>query len=256
MRMKITSPWVKKAVKCIDSETLEIISNYYADSFTPDPMISFKFRFFRGFYFDANTQKYLWRSLHNLFNKRTFTQEKLKNLIPIGISKGFFPIRIFYSSTQWLNPREVGKEKDFSSFMINSGIAVLESDLNLEESIIHALQIDDVLEEKLRFVFTGNKSIHVWLTDFNAEKWLDKTYDILEFSIFELEARRNLFGYVKDATGIPLDSQTTIDIYRLIPIVGSLNAFTSSKVLELTRKDLEELSATEIREISKTNLFK
>ncbi len=254
--MKITSPWVKRGIKYLGEEDFETIRVFYEDHFEPDPKIDFKFRSLKGFFYDANRKTFYWRSLHNLFNKRTFNQKKLKTLIPEGIQKGFFPIRLFQSSTCWLNPRIMGKKTDFRQIMVGYGMAVLESDQNLDQSIQFAIQCRSLLpEEKLRFVYTGNKSIHVWLTSFQPKKWVGRDCNVdLEC---HLEARKSLFEKIQSRTEIELDPQTTVDIRRLVPIVGSLNGFTGRMVSEFNLEDLEKLKAYKIREITryKQNLF-
>lgn len=252
--MKITSPWVKRGIKNLGEVDFEIINQFYSDHFEPDPSMNFKFRALRGFFYDANRKTFYWRSLHNLFNKRTFDHKRLKSLIPEGIQRGYFPIRLFQSSTCWLDPRSMGRKTDTQQVMIGNGIAVLESDVSLEDSISETLQAVKLLtNNKLRLIYTGNKSIHIWITDFDTKEWVEQEciYDLE----CHLEARKRLFMEISKQGKFKFDPQTTIDIRRLIPIVGSLNGFTGRVVTEFTIEQLESSSADEIRERTKVELL-
>ncbi|RMG38043.1 MAG: hypothetical protein D6732_05585 [Methanobacteriota archaeon] len=246
MHMKITSPWVKRGIKSLGEEDFETIRKFYRKYFHPDPKMDFKFRSLKGFFYDANRDTFYWRSLHNLFNKRIFDHGKLQFLIPKGIEKGYYPIRLFQSSTRWLDPRSMGKKTDFRQIMIGNGMAVLESDTSLEESISVALKCNDLLqEEKKRFIFTGNKSIHIWVVEFDPKKWVGRDC-ILDLEC-HLKARKVFFDSIQEKIAVKLDPQTTIDIQRLVPIVGSLNGFTGRVVTELSIGDIKQFDAQQIR---------
>ena len=96
------------------------------------------------------------------------------------------------------------------------------------------------------FVFTGNKSIHVWVLDFNWEEWVPKKYLVKNFykakirEVGEFLARKRFYEWVVDSTGITnLDKSTATDTRRVIPVLGTLNALTWRKVVRIDRKELE-----------------
>ncbi len=248
--MGIKSPWVKLSKKHVSDELITHVIQFYTSQYSVDRSVPLKFRNIKGFFYDGSTNKFYWKSLHNLANKRTFTPEKLVDAIQMSINKGFVPLRLFYSSTQWLEPRRMGHRTDYTPVMIGDGIVVLESDKSLSQSLEDARKVSNFLSDyNLRFVYTGNKSIHIWIMDFDDKKWLNTSCDLLTNQAQWL-ARKNLFEYITKEIDSKFDHQTTIDIRRMIPMIGTLNGFTLRKVTEIPQDLIGRITEHEIIQMS------
>ena len=191
--------------------------------------------------------KVSWAFLHRTVNKRRILNKNVGNAIRAYLSKGRFPLRVFMSSVEFFDPRRLEKRILGVPRILNSGIVSFENDENIGVSIKTALAVSDVLKDyEYVFVFTGNKSIHVWVLNFNWEEWAPKKYLVRNFynakirEVGEFLARKKFYDWVVDATGITnLDKSTATDTRRVIPVIGTLNALTWKRVVKIDRKELE-----------------
>ncbi len=224
------SQYIIKAKKIIDQERIDRIKEFYKNEYRPDATIPLKFRFIKSFMFDENSGLFIWRSLHTLLNKRRFNENKLREDIIKAIDLGFTPIRIFHSVSNWLAPNEIRYTKSQNGRLLNSGLFVLESDKNLKTSIEVAAKISQIYSNhKLYLVFSGNRSIHVWFSDFDFTQII-KNPTLLDNEKDDLKARRKFFYKLPTDLPARLDPQTSIDSRRVVPIIGTLNGFTMKRV--------------------------
>ncbi len=204
-------------------------------------------------------RKQSWASLQRTLHWRTIGNKKLGKAIRAYLKLDRYPIRCFMSSAEFLEPRAFSKRVLGHPRMISSGIVPFEEDTSLESSIETARLLRDVLKKDFEFLFvyTGNKSIHTWILDFDWEKWVPKKWlsrNQHKASLREVGehlARKELFKWVNEQIGNrTLDKDTTIDTRRIIPIVGTLNAQTQRMVVILDRKTIEQLAPIEIMEMA------
>ena len=200
-----------------------------------------------------------WANLQRTLHWRTIGNEKLGKAIRAYLKLNRHPIRCFMSSAEFLEPRTFSKRMLGYPRMISSGIVPFEEDTSLESSIETARMLKDILKKDFDFllVYTGNKSIHVWLLNFNWEEWVPKKWLIRNQhraplrEVGEYLARKALFEWVKDqADGRSLDKDTTVDTRRIVPIIGTLNAQTNRAVITLNQKIIEQLTPMRIMEMA------
>ncbi len=188
-----------------------------------------------------------WSWLQKTINKRRVNNNNIAIHLRQYINTRRFPLRVFMTSVEFFDPRALGKRRLGYPRILRSGIVSFEEDSSLQSSIHTALILSDVLKNmQHKFVFTGNKSIHVWVLDFKWEEWVPKKYLVRNYykahlrEVSEYLARKNFFEWVAETSGVKnLDRSTTTDTRRVIPVLDTLNALTWRKVIELNRKELE-----------------
>ncbi len=210
-------------------------------------------------------RKQSWANLQRTLHWRTIDNQKLGKAIRAYLRLERHPIRCFMSSARFLEPRAFSKRILGYPRMISSGIVPFEEDTSLESSIETAKILRDILKNDFDFllVYTGNKSIHAWILNFNWEEWVPKRWLIKNQykahlrEVGEYLARKTLFAWVRDqAKGRSLDKDTTIDTRRIVPIIGTLNAQTNRVVITLDQKIIEQLTPIEIMEMAERAVSK
>jgi hypothetical protein len=115
--------------------------------------------------------------------------------------------------------------------------------------------LNQKLSESKSFVYSGNKSIHVWWKNFHFEDYLNN----LESEIYSSASRREKFErkariifYQKLQSQIPhsLDYRSATDPRRVVPIINTINCFTGRITKHLSIEELVNSNAETIRKTS------
>lgn len=231
--------WTELA-KSLGGHHYKVIEQFYEEwkgPIVPD----LKFRFVKMFTYNVITKSYQWNFLHRLVDRNRSVD--IREEIREGMSRGVIPLRIFHSAAEWYAPYKfVGTSH--KSWILRQGIIPLECDESLASSII---MMEELRSEIKRFVYTGNRSIHAWLTP-DDDIWKRGKEDLHkpeEREKYDLFLRKLHFQRISDMVSVQLDPQTTIDSRRVIPMIGTLNALTGRIVNEIPdAKWDEELKAT------------
>lgn len=232
----------------MNNHQFNLIKEFYTD-WIADDTLQLQHRYIKLFGFDTNLKKAGWYRLDKFANKRRIQNDNLGNEIIKMIEKGIYPIRIFQSVAEWLDPRSVIHQND-KVRMISSGILVLENDDTLADSIECAKLISSYLEGNKTFVYSGNQSIHVWYHDFYPESHLNisEREFILKREYYDRVARYNLYEYIQKQLQYKIDKRVTIDSRRVVPCINSLNALTGRIV---TKVDLNTVNANDLKNSTK-----
>ncbi len=217
---------------------LEIIKQYY-NRWEADNTINLKHRFIKLFVLNKTASKTMWIRLDKYFNKRRIQNRDVGNLIRKLIEENIYPVRIFQSVSEWLDPRAV-IQGNKNTRLINSGLLVFENDDSLEESILCAKELDTVLKGNKTFVFSGNISIHVWYHDFVAENYIKVNEEefIIKREYYDRVARYNAFVEFKEKINYDIDKRVIIDSRRVVPMINTINALTGRIVTKLESLDI------------------
>lgn len=234
------------AAREICPKQISLLKEYYFN-WKGDFTIDLKFRYVKIFGFDITSNNSRWILLDRFVNKRRIPNHLLPKIIIQLFEKKFVPIRLFQSVCEWLSPNDVYQLKIKNPRMIKSGIFPLENDDSLENSINCAKQLDDKISNNKYYVYSGNKSIHLWWMGFKFEEYLTKinSADIWKYSNrekMENRARKIAFTLIQNKVSFELDRRNAVDTRRVVPIIGTINGFTGRKVSLLNRGQLRKIS--------------
>ncbi len=232
----MVSQYRKLAESLYSEEWISSIRDFYIEEFRDPEFPSLKFRYIKFYGYDSIKKTYMWFYLHRVLNRRSFLQGSLKKSLIQVISKGIVPIRLFFSAAEWSYPYLIRGLKSRRTRYLSPGIVPIESDVSLEVSHEVARVLAGALHGDKKFVFSGNKSIHVWLYNFDS----GSSWDISSIETVEedLEFRRYVFDVAQSLVPHELDRRTTEDTYRVLPVIGSLNGFTMGRVTEIPEEEL------------------
>jgi hypothetical protein len=199
-------------------------------------------------------KKFKWLYLNRIVNKRRLNYNHLKNGLRKLLNSNIIPIRVFHSVSEWLAPHDIDKNPH-SMWIKNSGFIPFENDESLEISILTAKLLKDRLDGEKYFVYSGNKSIHVWWDKFNFEDFVE--LNELEYyssarkrEKSERKARIKAHNIFQSQIPHTLDYRSSTDPRRIVPIINSLNCFTGRITKQLSAKELMSCTADSIRESS------
>lgn len=240
------------AASIITSKRITLLKNYYT-AWSGNYTVDIKFRMVKIFGVDLAQNSSRWISLHRFANKRRLNNQNLPSLLLKLIDQQFIPIRVFQSVSEWLAPNEVHNLR-----MIRSNIFPLENDDSLSKSIACAKEIAETLAGEKLYVFSGNKSIHVWWINFVFENFLTSTQQqrlslTHQSEKFNRIARSKAFKDIQQKISHKLDRRISEDTRRVIPIIGTVNAFTGKKVLQMDYKTLMNISSFELQRKTSLN---
>ncbi len=233
--------------KQITSDQINLLRQYYIN-WEGDKTIDLKFRFIKVFGIDRSQNTTRWILLHWFVNRRRISNENLPKLILKLFDMNFIPIRLFQSVGEWLAPN-----RHYNLHMIRSGILPLENDDSLLSSIECARQLLDFLPGLCYYVYSGNKSIHVWWLKFNfedyfPEEWRKSIWSQQNREKLDRFARKKAFDSIQDKLSFELDKRNAIDTRRVVPIIGTVNAFTGRKVELLNREQLMKMDTDSLKD--------
>ncbi|MCY3412582.1 MAG: hypothetical protein INQ03_13165 [Candidatus Heimdallarchaeota archaeon] len=232
--------------KSLTENDLHRISEFY-ETFEIGDEVDLKHRYIKLFAVSSSNREGLWLRLDKYCNKRRINNKDLGKLIRAIIEKGVYPIRLFHSVSEWLDPRAVihGNKQ---ARMLRSGMMVYENDESLNESLLTAQELNSKLSGEKYFVYSGNKSIHVWWLSFNPLDYID--IDIEDFwkrrEYYDRVARFKAYESMKKQTSFSLDKRVSIDSRRIVPIIGSLNAITGRTVQRITKLEIDSIDLMSI----------
>ncbi|MHA2090196.1 MAG: hypothetical protein ACW98K_04995 [Candidatus Kariarchaeaceae archaeon] len=233
------------AASIITSKRITLLKNYYS-TWSGNYTVDLKFRLIKIFGVDLVQNSSRWISLHRFVNKRRLDNQNLPSLLLKLIDQQFIPIRVFQSVSEWLAPNEVHHLR-----MIRSNIFPIENDDSLSKSIACAKEVAETLAGEKLYVFSGNKSIHVWWINFEFEHFLTSP---LQESLgttnqsekFNRIARSKAFKDIQQKITHKLDRRISEDTRRVIPIIGTVNAFTGKTVLQMDYETLMNITPSEL----------
>lgn len=220
------------------------IQQFY-ESWQGQQLIDLNFRFIKILARHLKETEPRWYFFHQLVNKRRISNEMLPELLRSIIDEGIYPLRIFASCTEWLAPNEVWRKE--TPRIIRSGFVPFENDDNLHASINTACELVSVVKDPV-LIYTGNKSIHVWVP-ISISQLSDKELAFADQrELAELNYRYQFFEQIKSQISYNLDKRVSTDTRRVVPIPGSLNAFTGRKVINIKPSKVCELNDQMIKE--------
>jgi len=219
------------AESLISDEWCEWIRNYYTNEFTDPEFPRLKFRYIKLYGYDNDTGKIMWFYLHRILNRRALINSSLKVSIAKIIEDGIYPIRLFFSASEWSYPYLIHGLKSRRTRYLSPGIIPIESDIDLESSKVVAKTLIEKFDWNFKLVYSGNKSIHVWYYEIPGSHNIQTVEEDLSF-------REEIFERVSASTPLELDRRTTVDSYRVLPVIGSLNGFTMRPVKEFLPEEL------------------
>jgi hypothetical protein len=228
------------ASDAMDPAYLQQIRDYY-ETWTGSNLISLKHRTIKILVRSLSDPEIRWYHFHQLINKRRIYNDGFSEQIRDIMALDLIPLRIFQGCVEWLAPNEVNRSS--SPRMISSGFIPVENDDDLKTSLKTA-QLMRELEPNSSFIFSGNKSIHTWIYS-QSPTLSDRELahaDLREAA--ELKFRKSYFKKIQRKIPYELDSRITQDTRRVVPIPGSLNAFTGRVVTILD--SIAEISPEEI----------
>lgn len=238
-----------QVARSFPEQNIRVLEEYY-QNWEGMKQIDLNFRFVKIFGIDQSSSSGKWINLLNFINKRRVQNHKLNRYILELFDKDFIPLRIFHSTTEWLAPNEVWIQENYHPRIIRSGFMPFENDDSLEVSIQTAREVDQLLEN-LIFVFSGNKSIHSWYF-FEIEDYISNfTTDNFAYGSdreeLERKIRRKIFFKIQNQISHELDKRIAFDSRRIVPMIGTVNGITGRKVIELTKADLYQITAGNLR---------
>ena len=245
------------SAKSLPLERIEDIIKYYK-AWNGNFEINFKFRFLKAFTLNIETNTTQWIYLHRVINRRRIQNKDVPLIIRNLIDENVIPIRIFYSVSEWLAPNEIDKRK--FPWLLKSNILPIETDETLAISLDFVKYISSKIKGNRKYVFSGNKSIHIWLMDFSFENYLEESEKRMILSAQSREkydrlARRRFTESLQKFSNIEIDIRNAIDTKRVLPIIDSINGFTGNKVIELDATQLENLTTEKILMQAKPHFF-
>ena len=245
------------SAKALSSQRIEDIIKYYKE-WRGNFEIDFKFRFLKAFTLNIERNTTSWIYLHRVMNRRRIKNSKVPLIIRHLIDENIIPIRIFYSVSEWLAPNEIDKRK--FPWILKSNILPIETDETLEISLNFAKCISSKIDGDRKYVFSGNKSIHIWFMNFNFENYLEKSEKQMILSAqtrerYDRIARRRFTESIQKFSNVEIDMRNAIDTKRVLPIIDSINGFTGNKVIELDATQLKNLTTEQIQMQAKLNFF-
>lgn len=237
----------------ISKNQQKLLVEYY-DNWEYNPVIDLRFRFVKILGQRADDKEARWLFMNRYCNKRRMNYETLKSGIISLLEEEFIPIRIFHSACEWIAPNEIHRNPT-SMWIKNSGFIPLENDDSLATSILTALSVAEKLKHEKYFVYSGNKSIHVWWPGFNFEDYIDLPESALFGSAhsrekMERRARRILYEKLQNQISYSLDYRNATDPRRIVPIINTINCFTGRVVTSLTSDQLKDGSAQSIEKMA------
>jgi len=221
---------------------LDEIAAYY-ENWNGQDLVDLNFRFIKILTRTADDPKPKWYFFHDLVNKRRITNSQFPELVRRIIDNGIYPLRMFMSSTEWLAPNEVWRSD--TARIIRSGFIPYENDDDLPTSIQAACALGKHVQDAY-FIYTGNKSIHIWV------KFAVKGIDDKDMAFAdrrekaELDQRYKEFYRLKEKIPFKLDKRVSTDTRRVVPIPYSLNSLTGRKVIEINGKEICSISSNEV----------
>ncbi|MCE7735853.1 MAG: hypothetical protein GPJ54_13310 [Candidatus Heimdallarchaeota archaeon] len=233
----------------ISENQRKLLIEYY-NNWNYDPSIDLRFRFVKVLGYGVNDKEARWLFMNRYCNKRRMTYDELRVGIISLLEENFIPIRIFHSACEWIAPNEIHLNPE-SMWIRSSGFIPLENDDSLTISILTALTVSEKLKGKKYFVYSGNKSIHVWWPAFNFEDYLN----LPEVQLFgsahkrekmERRARKLLYEQLQNQISYSIDFRNATDPRRIVPIINTVNCFTGRIVTSLTNEQLSDNNAQSI----------
>ncbi len=237
----------------INKNQQKLLVEYY-NNWEYNSEIDLRFRFVKILVQRADEKEASWLFMNRYCNKRRMRYDTLKAGIIALLDENLIPIRIFHSACEWIAPNEIHRNPE-SMWIKNSGFIPLENDDSLTISILSALSVAEKLKHKKYFVYSGNKSIHVWWPGFNFEDYLNLPESQLFGSAhrrekMERRARKILYESLQNQISYNLDYRNATDPRRIVPIINTINCFTGRIVTSLTNEQLRDHNAQSIEKMT------
>lgn len=237
----------------INENQKQLLVDYY-NNWDYDSTIDLRFRFVKVLSYSINEKTTRWIFMNRYCNKRRMNYEVLKSGLLSLLEEGYIPIRVFQSAAEWIAPNEIDRNPS-SLWIKNSGFIPLENDDSLEISMETALAVAEKLENQKYFVYSGNKSIHVWWAGFNFENYLKLPESQLYGSAqrrekMERRARNTLFQQLQNQIPYNIDHRNATDPRRVVPIINTINCLTGRKVTSLTIQQLNDNNAQSLQKLA------
>jgi len=237
----------------INKKQKQLLVDYYTN-WKYDSSVDLRYRFVKVLGYGIDEKKVRWLFMNRYCNKRRMNYDYLKLGIISLLEKNFIPLRVFHSASEWIAPNEVYRNP-YSLWIRSSGFIPLENDDSLDISIKTALLVASKLEGQKYFVYSGNKSIHVWWSEFNFMDFLELPESNLYSSArvrekMERRARKILYERLQQQIPYSLDYRSATDPRRIVPIIGTINCYTGRKVTSLIRHQLKNNTAHSIQEMA------
>jgi len=218
---------------------VDLLRSYYKNWVFEDS-IQLKFRYIKVFGHNLDINQPQWIVLHRKTNKRRIYNDTLVQNIQTLIDYDFVPYRIFQSVAEWLSPNEI--EKQQAHYMLKTGIIVLENDDSFEKSVQTAIEISREWNEDFRLIYSGNKSVHAWLSidenNYLEDMPVNQVWAKGQREKIDKQIRKSIYENMQDKISHEIDKRSAVDTRRVVPIVGSLNAFTGRIVTEVSAQSL------------------
>lgn len=242
--------WVRQAQEELNDQRLQLIKSYYSKSWIQFSQL--QFRYAKLFAYNASESSYYWISPARYANIKRLTAAKFELFVSQLLQMDIYPLRIFQSSCEWLNPDRVELPTHHQRYLLNAGIFAIECDTNLADSLENSQVLSQIVHDTTWYVFSGNKSVHAWIMNAELSSWIIES-DQSSYENTVLQARQRYFEYLQQRLPHPTDSRTALDTRRILPMIGSLNALTGRIVTKLAKNEVATLSPAALR--TKTTLI-
>ncbi|MCH8906195.1 MAG: hypothetical protein IH840_03815 [Candidatus Heimdallarchaeota archaeon] len=232
----------------MNEHQVNLVRSYY-NNWEFHDSIQLKFRYIKVFGLNLRDNQAQWVILQRKTNKRRIYNHTLAENIQSLIDCQFIPYRIFQSVAEWLSPIEI--EKKQPHYMLKTGIIVLENDDTFVKSVQTAIQVCEDWDQGYRLIYSGNKSVHVWLSIDENEYLTGKSNREIwgrgQREKIDKQIRKTVHQNIQARVDNEIDHRSAVDTRRVVPIVGSLNAFTGRIVSELFVENLIKADLTTLQ---------
>jgi DNA primase catalytic subunit len=220
------------------SSQIDLFRNYYNTVFRPDSIVlpDTKFRHFRFEIFSEKTRKF--RRLKDIIESKEQLWQRIARIVPKNA---------YFTPTKWLNPIYVGKTKKELNVMLSSTLyfdidfglleppTFMQAKKNTQE-LINLVYVKYSKNPDL-VVFSGKQGFHVYYWDWNSPSIVN-LHPMDRIKQFTVE-RKEILGELS-IHGVIVDSQITLDPYRIMKIPNTLHGGTgliAKPVKDLTSFD-------------------